>query len=82
MSADEKPGDGIVGAADPESGDANDSRPIETIHRWEREHPTSLGEVMARYRRDLVTCCPIRSPWPGLVVTKSAIHLRARGSSS
>jgi hypothetical protein len=76
MSADEKrPSHVLAGSPDPESGDADHTRAIETVHST---GTLPLGEALARHRRVLVTSCPVRSPFPGLVVTKTAIHLRAR----
>ena len=76
MSADEKrPSHVLAGSPGPESGDADHTRPVKTVRSI---GSLALAEPMARYRRELVTACPVRSPFPGLVVTKMAIRLRAR----
>ena len=78
MSSDEKrPSHVLAASPGPESGDADHTRAVKTMRGI---GSLALAEPIARYRRELVTSCPVRSPFPGLVVTKTAIHLRARGS--
>jgi hypothetical protein len=76
MSADEKrPGHVLAASPGAESGDADHMRAVKTMRGI---GSLALCEPMARHRREQVTACPVRSPFPGLVVTKMAIRLRAR----